>query len=129
MLKGIIHDGQTFAMLCVQRGYADILERLINENCPVDLATPCNLCGPHEPQTTVLHKLLAQVSTLRVLKSIYPEDYITHITGLTKLIINKYPELLDMPVNRERTARKQALFHHGNINDLIPNNLPQSPCK
>lgn len=39
LLKGIIHDGQTFAMLCVQRGYADVLERLINEDYLVDLAT------------------------------------------------------------------------------------------
>lgn len=128
LLKGIIHNGKTFAILCVQRGYADVLERLINENRLVDLATPCNSCGPHEPQTTVLHELFREVSGFRRFKNVWPEDYVARITELTKLIINKYPDLLDIPVNRADTARDRAIFW-GNLYDLIPRNLPQSPCK
>lgn len=125
LLKGIIHDGRTFAMLCVQRGYADVLARLINEDYPVDLITPCNLYGPHEPQTTVLHRLLSEVWKLRKFKDIYSEDYTECITGLTKLIIDKYPGLLDTPVNRARTAGNNAIFLWG-LYDLIPRDLPQS---
>lgn len=125
LLKGIIHDGQTFAMLCVQRGHADVLERLINEGYPVDLTTPC-LDESRECQTTVLHNLLGQVWQVRLIKESYSEDYSARITGLTKLIINKYPDLLDIPVNKARTARSKALER--NLYDLIPRNIPQSPC-
>lgn len=131
LLKGIIYDGRTFAFLCVERGYADVLERLINEGSPVDLATPCYECGPHEPQTTVLHELFREVAGFRICKNAFPEDYVVRITELTKLIINKYPDLLDIPVYRNRTARDQARFWGdcGGLYDLIPRNLPQSPCK
>lgn len=120
LLKGIIHDGRTFAMLCVERGYADVLERLINEDHPVDLATPCNLLGPNEPQTTVLHRLISEVSKTRFCK-FYSEDYATRITALTKLIINRYPDLLDMRVKGTRSAGFWALELH--LNDLIPPHL------
>ena len=122
LLKGIIHDGRTFAMLCVEKGHADVLARLINEDYLVDLATPCNVWGPHEPQTTVLHKLLSEVWKLRSFKDLYSEEYIARISELTKLIINKYPDLLDIPVNRARTARNEALSRCGGayIGDLIP---------
>jgi len=119
LLKGIIHDGRTFAMLCVKRGHPDLLERLIAEGHPVDLATPCNLIGPHEPQTTVLHELFGENCKLRGFsKSCYPEEYIALITRLTKLIINKYPQLLDVPIDRNRTARQQASFW--DVDYLIP---------
>lgn len=120
LLKGIIHDGRTFAMLCVERGYADVLERLINEDYPVDLATPCNLYGLNEPQTTVLHRLISEVAKVRLCKY-YPEDYATPITTLTKLIINRYPDLLDMHVKGTRSAGFWALELH--LYDLIPPRL------
>lgn len=126
LLKGIIHDGRTFAMLCLQRGYADVLERLINEDCLVDLATPCNLNGPHNPQTTVLHKLFSEVSKLRNFKDFHSEDYIAGIIELTKLVIKKYPALLDIPVKNARTARNDAIFLWRNLGDLIPRDLRQS---
>lgn len=122
LLKGIIHDGKTFAMLCVQRGYADVLERLINENYPVDLATPCNVWGPHEPETTVLHELLGQVWQIRFFKDAFSEDYSKCITRLTKLIINEYPDLLDLSVNGANTARSKAIYRQ--LYDLIPRDLP-----
>lgn len=118
LLKGIIHDGDTFAMFCVKRGYADILERLINENSSIDLTTPCSVYFPEEPQTTVLHKLLREVSKMRAFGDVYSEDYITHITELTKLVIDKYPDLLDMPVNKAKTARQQ-IYMQDNVSDLI----------
>lgn len=108
LMQGIIQDGRTFAMLCVERGYADLLAQLINENCPIDLATPCNMCGPHEPQTTVLHRLFGQIRSMSWFKNAFPEDYIEGITELTKLIIKKYPDLLDMKIDREQTARQYA---------------------
>lgn len=127
LLKGIIHDGRTFAMLCIQRGYADVLERLINEDYPVDITTPCNLyANPDEPETTVLHILFLEVSKVRKFKDCHSEDYIERITGLTKLIINKDPSLLDMPVKKAPTARSQAIFLWRNLGDLIPRDLPQS---
>lgn len=119
LLKGIIHNGRTFAMLCIERGYADVLERLLNDGCLVDLATPCNLFGFHEPQTTVLHQLLREVSKLRRFKKYYPECYIARITALIELIINKYPDLVDVPVNRARTVRQEVLCTLDNVGDLI----------
>ena len=120
LMQGIIQDGRTFAMLCVERGYADLLARLINENCLIDLATPCNMCGPHNPQTTVLHNLFGQVRSMNLywLKNAFPEDYIASIAELTKLIINKYPDLLDIEVDREQTARECA--RDWNVAYLIP---------
>jgi hypothetical protein len=118
LMQGIIQDGRTFAMLCVERGYADLLARLINENCPIDLAKPCNMCGPHNPQTTVLHRLFSQVRSMSRFKNAFPEDYIAGITNLTKLIINKYPDLLDIEVDREQTAREFARFWE--VSYLIP---------
>ena len=97
-------------MLCVKRGYSDLLTRLINEDCPIDLTTPCNLCGPHEPQTTVLHALFSAILSMGWFKKLYPEDYIERITELTKLIIKKYPDLLDMEIDREKTARHYAWY-------------------
>jgi len=124
LLKGIIHDGQTLAMLCVKRGYPDLLERLIVEEHPVDLATPCNLIDPDEPQTTVLHALLGQYWTVSgFLSSSYSEEYIELIKRLTKLILNKYPQLLDVRIDRNRTARQQAFFW--GLGYLIPSDLPQ----
>ncbi len=116
LLKGIIHDHRTFAMLCVQRGYSDLLACLIKKGLPVDLATPCNLIGLDEPQTTVLHILLSEVWKLRKFNC-YSEEYTACITKLTKLIIKKYPELLDMPVYRSRTAGMHA--HGRGLFDLI----------
>jgi hypothetical protein len=122
LLKGIIHNERTFAMLCVERGYNDVLARLIDEDYPVDLTTACYLIGPHECQTTVLHELFAQVSTLRRFREHFPQDYIERITALTKLIINKYPGLLDTPVNRARTVRQEVEFSWSdcNLRNLIP---------
>ena len=108
LMQGIIHDGRTFAMLCVERGYADLLVRIINENWPIDFATPCNMYGPHEPQTTVLHRLFGQMRSMGWFKDGFPEDYVATITELTKLIINKYPNLLDIKIYREQTARARA---------------------
>ncbi|MCC7414950.1 MAG: ankyrin repeat domain-containing protein [Epsilonproteobacteria bacterium] len=119
LLSGIIHKEQTFAMLCVKGGYADVLERLINEGRPVDLATPCNLDGPHEPQTTVLHELLHHVFMLRTFKTSYLEAYTEKITGLTRLIIKKDPGLLDVPVKKARTAR-QKVISLLDLHGLIP---------
>jgi hypothetical protein len=121
LLKGIIYDGQTFAMLCVKRGYADVLERLINEDCFVDLATPCYLYGIDEPETTVLHQLFFEVGKARRWKQekFYSEDYTERITALTKLIISKHPNLLDIPLKNEMTAGNYAIFHH-NLYDLVP---------
>lgn len=117
LLQGIIHDGQTFALLCIQRGYSDLLTSLINENLPVDLTTPCNLCGLENPQTTVLHVLFGQIQTMQLFEKFYPEDYINGITELTKLIINKCPDLLDMKIDREKTARESARYY--NLDHLI----------
>lgn len=122
LLKGIIHDGQSFAMLCVKRGHADVLERLINENSSVDLATPCSLYFPEEPQTTVLHQLLREVSKMRTFRDVYSEDYIAHITELTKLVIDKYPDLLDMPINKAKTAR-HTIYMQDNVSDLTCRNF------
>ena len=108
LLQGIIYNGQTFAMLCVKRGYTDLLAHLINESYPIDFTTPCNLYGPHNPQTTVLHQLFGQIRSFGWFKGAFPDDYIEDITELTKLIINKYPDLLDMEIDREQTARQRA---------------------
>src|SRR3972149_5634184 len=111
LLNGIIHDGQTFAMLCVKRGYADLLASLIKEGYPVDLATPCYECGPDNPQTTVLHIVFRQIMIPGgnyFIRNCFPEDYIASIEELAKLIINKCPDLLDAPLNRAPTARSRA---------------------
>ena len=118
LMQGIIHNGRTFAMLCVERGYADLLAHLINMNHPIDLATPCNMCGLHNPQTTVLHKLFGQVRSMGWFKNAFPEDYREEIADLTKLIIKKYPDLLDMKIDREPTARERA--REWNVDYLIP---------
>lgn len=113
LLKGVIHDKRTFAMLCVHRGYADVLERLINEGYPVDLATPCNLFGPNNPQTTTLHELLSAVRGFRACYfAAPPEDYKTSIIKLAKLIIEKYPDLLDAPVHLQDTARSYIQLNY-----------------
>ncbi len=124
LLQGIIHNERTFAMLCVERGYADVLARLINKSYPVDLATPCYLYGPSEPQTAVLSILFYTFNALHKFKGWPPEDYSTLITRLTKLIINKYPDLLDIELDRARTPRQEAEFLE--LGDLIPSDLPQS---
>ena len=121
LLQGIIYNGQSFAMLCIKRGYSDLLMHLINEGCLVDLTTPCNLCGLHNPQTTVLHELFGQLRSMNWywLRSAFPEDYIEHITDLTKLIIKTFPELLDMKLGRGvETARQCAVSY--NLGYLIP---------
>ena len=118
LMQGIIHNGRTFAMLCVERGYADLLAHLINMNRPIDLATPCNMCGLHNPQTTVLHQLFAQIRSMDWFKNAFPKDYSEGIADLTKLIIKKYPDLLDMEIDREPTARKRA--REWNVDYLIP---------
>jgi hypothetical protein len=118
LMQGIIHNGRTFAMLCVERGYADLLAHLINMNHPIDFATPCNMCGLHNPQTTVLHKLFGQVRSMGWFKNAFPEDYREEIADLTKLIIKKYPDLLDMKIDREPTARERA--REWNVDYLIP---------
>lgn len=106
LMQGIIKDGRTFAMLCVERGYSDLLARLINENYPVDLTTPCTLDGPENPQTTILHILFREGHDWYWLKK--PADYKASVTELIKLIINKYPDLLDMKLDRQCTARQCA---------------------
>lgn len=108
LLQGIIYDGQTFAMLCIKRGYADLLTRLIHENCSIDFNTPCNLYSPDEPQTTVLHELFGQIHSMKRFKDCFPKDYIEDITELTKLIIKNNPDLLDMKIERQKTARNYA---------------------
>lgn len=118
LLQGIIHDGQTFALLCVKRGYTDLLTRLINENSPVDLTTPCRVCGPENPETTVLHALFGQVRSMQWFQTTFPEDYIEDIKELTKLIINKRPDLLDMEIDRGKTARQFA--YSSEVGHLVP---------
>lgn len=110
LMQGIILDGRTFAMLCVQRGYTDLLARLINENYSIDVAMPCYLYGLENPQTTVLHQLFGQFRsmTFSFLKDAFPKEYIADINDLIQLIISKYPELLDMNIDREPSARMRA---------------------
>jgi len=131
LLHGILHDERTFAVLCVERGYIDVLERLIKEGYCVDLATPCNVMGPNEPQTTVLHELFFRIllingGYLGLGSRSYPEEYSARITAFTKLIINNYPALLDIEINRQRTARGYAM-NSGNlhVSHLIPRDEPQ----
>jgi hypothetical protein len=109
LLQGIVHAGQTFALLCVNRGYADVLTRLINEDYPVDLATPCELYGPTEPQTCVLKQLLFEVKKVRLCKECYTKVYEEIITDLTKLIIKKYPNLLDLSLRKAETPRQEII--------------------
>ncbi len=116
--QGIIHNGQTFALLCVNRGYFDLLTHLINEGFEVDFTTPCRLCGIENPQTTILHVLFGQIRQTQWFTSLFPEDYIKGIKELIKLIINECPGLLDLDIDREVTARKRAWNY--NLAYLIP---------
>jgi hypothetical protein len=51
LLQGILYNGQTFAMICANRGCWDVLERLFFEDFPLDFAKSCELFGPYEPHT------------------------------------------------------------------------------
>lgn len=118
LLQGVVYDGQTFSMLCVQRGYLDLFERLLNEDAPMDLTTPMKLNGPKEPSTSTLNQLIKYLRGVVLFRSMYPEEYIEKMFALTKLTIKKHPNLLDLPLERSRTARQQLI--NDNLSSLIP---------
>ena len=125
LLSGIVYNRGTLAMLCIKRGYLDLLECLIDQGYPVDLATPCYLLGFDNPPTTVLYELIIRIWFIRNHSWFCNNQAINEsIIRLTKLIIRNNPDLLDITFPRTWSPRQK--IQENDLNDLIPPELRQN---
>lgn len=129
LLKGYVYTKDankgTFAMLCIKRGYVNLLECLINEGYPVDLATPCYLLGPDNPPTTVLYELIVNIGLRRQCSFVYQNRaFDESAIRLAKLIIQNNPDVLDITFHRAGSPRDK-IREYG-LGNLIPPDLRQN---
>ena len=129
LLSGVIYNEGTLAMLCIRRGYLDVLERLIDQGYSVDLATPCYLLGFDNPPHTVLYELVFQIAFRRNHSWLFQSQEAVNVTEniirLAKLIIRNNPDLLDLTFPRSWSPRERIRMDGGK--DLIPPELQQKP--